>query len=70
MQKAGKIKPGGKLVFINRHTGTAVPTTQSLPSAPNLAATGGGSNINVRTDPVAELRSRGMVLGKAKKAKR
>lgn len=29
MSKASKIKPGGKLVFINKKTGSAVPMSQA-----------------------------------------
>lgn len=29
MQKAGRIKPGGKLVFIDKQTGAPVPSTPS-----------------------------------------
>jgi hypothetical protein len=35
MSKASKIKPGGKLVFLNKKTGSAVPMSN--------AAIGGGS---------------------------
>jgi len=42
MQKAGKIKPGGRLVFINKRTGSAVPIQQNpdntLPTAPDGGA--------------------------------
>jgi hypothetical protein len=66
MEQAKRIKPGGKLVFINRATGTAVPITQKA-SPDNLVASGAGAGPKIRSvDPVAELRAKGQVLGKKK----
>lgn len=35
MQKAKRIQPGGKLVFLNKQTGAPVPPTQSGIPDPN-----------------------------------
>jgi hypothetical protein len=68
MAQAKKIKPGGRLVFINKKTGQAVPTKQASPQ--DLAGSGIGTAPKIRSvDPVAELRSKGMVLGRKKSGK-
>lgn len=61
MQKAKKIQPGGKLLFVNKRTGQAIQTKGSAP-APEPSAP-----QTVRAHPIDELRSQGMVIGKSKK---
>lgn len=67
MKKAGHIKPGGKLMFINKRTGTVVSAQQALPNAQNLeqpGSAGQNTGLNTSADPVAAMRSGGNVLGK------